>query len=352
VLVEDADPDDVRRLAKRMLDAVESPYLVRGEEVMVGASIGIAASQDGSLAGDVLRDADTAMYRAKHAGGGRFVVFEKSMHTVLVRRASLETDLRHSVERDELFLVFQPILELQTGRVHTAEALLRWRHPTRGIISPTEFIPLAEETGLIVAIGRRVLTMACEQAASWTAPEDGTLPGVSVNLSTRQLLDADLVSDIRQIIESTGLDPGRLILEITESAFVNDATTVLERLQQIRDIGVRLAIDDFGTGYSSLSYLRSFPVDILKIDRSFVEGVVAGWQGEAFLNTIVRLTETLSMTAVGEGVETQEQLTALRVLGCQLGQGFLFARPMAAAEFSQNLTGSGVATPAVPASST
>ena len=352
VLVEDTDSDDVRRLAKRMLDAIESPYLVRGEEVTVGASIGIAASQDGTLAGDVLRDADTAMYRAKHAGGGRFVVFEKSMHTVLVRRATLETDLRHAVERDELFLVFQPILELQTGRVHTAEALLRWRHPTRGIISPSEFIPLAEETGLIVAIGRRVLTMACEQATSWQAPDGSALPGVSVNMSTRQLLDTNLVADIRQIVESTGLDPGRLILEITESAFANDATTVLERLQQIRDIGVRLAIDDFGTGYSSLSYLRSFPVDILKIDRSFVEGVVAGWQGEAFLNTIVRLTETLSMTAVGEGVETQEQLTALRVLGCQLGQGFLFARPMAAAEFSRNLTGSGTSLmvpPAVPA---
>src|SRR6266536_818907 len=348
VLVEDADPDQVRRMAKRMLDAVEAPYLVRGEEVTVGASIGIAVSNDGTLAGDVLRDADTAMYRAKHAGGGRFVVFEKSMHTVLVCRAPLGPELRKSVARDAPYLVFHPLLELQTGRVHTAEALVWWRHPTRGIISPTEFIPLAEETGLIVAIGRQVLTLACEQAASWAPGIDGYLPGVSVNLSTRQLLDPGLVDDIRQIIEATGLDPTRLTLEITESAFVNDPNTVLERLQQIRDIGVRLAIDDFGTGYSSLSYLRSFPVDILKIDRSFVEGVVAGWQGEAFLNTIVLLTETLSMTAVGEGVETEEQLTALRVLGCQLGQGFLFARPMDAAEFSQNLTEPGNL-PAVPA---
>ncbi|OLE24017.1 MAG: hypothetical protein AUG44_20580 [Actinobacteria bacterium 13_1_20CM_3_71_11] len=348
VLVEDTDPDGVRLLARELLAAVEAPYLVRGEEVTVGASIGIAVNHGGSLAGDVLRDADTAMYRAKHAGGGRYVVFEKSMHTVLVRRASLETDLRHAVERDELFIVFQPILELETGRVHTAEALVRWRHPTRGTISPTEFIPLAEENGLIVPIGRRVLTLACEHAASWSAPDGAPLPGVSVNVSTRQLLDPDLVGDVRQIVEATGVEPGRLLLEITESAFVNDPSTVLERLQQIRDLGVRLAIDDFGTGYSSLSYLRSFPVDILKIDRSFVEGVAAGWQGEAFLNTIVRLTETLSMTAVGEGVETQEQLTALRVLGCQLGRGFLFARPMAADDFRENLITTGTV-PVVPA---
>jgi diguanylate cyclase (GGDEF)-like protein len=348
VLIEDGAAEDVRALATTMLAAVEAPYLVRGEEVTVGASIGIAVNQDGALAGDLLRDADTAMYRAKHAGGGRYVAFEKSMHTSLVRRASLETDLRHAVERDELFLMYQPILDLQTGRVHTAEALVRWKHPTRGTISPTEFIPLAEETGLIVAIGRRVLALACEHASLWTAPDTTGPPGVSVNLSTRQLMDPDLVADVTQILAATGLAPSRLLLEITESAFVNDATSALERLQQIRDLGVRLAIDDFGTGYSSLSYLRSFPVDILKIDRSFVEGITAGWQGEAFLNTIVRLTETLSMTAVGEGVETQEQLTALRVLGCQLGQGFLFARPMEAREFRENLLVEGNL-PVVPA---
>jgi diguanylate cyclase (GGDEF)-like protein len=348
VLVEDADPDAVRQLALRILAAVEAPYLVRGDEVTVGASIGIAVNQDASLAGDVLRDADTAMYRAKNAGGGRYVLFEKSMHTVLVRRATLENDLRHAVERDELHVQFQPILELQTGRVHTAEALVRWRHPTRGTISPTEFIPLAEETGLIVPIGRRVLALACGHAASWSAPDGSPLPGVSVNLSTRQLMDPALVDEIRQILDGSGLEPSRLLLEITESAFVNDPTSVLERLQQIRDWGVRLAIDDFGTGYSSLSYLRSFPVDILKIDRSFVEGIAAGWQGEAFLNTIVRLTETLSMTSVGEGVETEEQLTALRLLGCQLGQGFLFARPMEPDEFREHLMTTGTV-PVVPA---
>jgi len=338
VLVDNGGCDDVVLLAKRMLEAVERPYLVAGDEVSINASIGISASHDGDTAGDILRDADTAMYRAKHSGGGRAVLFEKRMHTVLVQRASLEADLRHAVSRDELFLVFQPILHLATGHVDTAEALLRWQHPTRGTIPPDEFIPLAEETGLIVPIGRHVLTAACTQAAGWVAPPDGgPLPAVSVNLSARQLLDPELVRDVRRAVETTGLDPARLILEITESAFVGDAATVIERLRQIRDTGVRLAIDDFGTGYSALSYLRHLPVEILKIDRSFVEGVVAGWQGRAFLNTIVRLSETLSMTAVGEGVETREQLAALQALGCQLGQGFLFARPMDAAEFSRSL---------------
>jgi diguanylate cyclase (GGDEF)-like protein len=338
VLVEESGVADILLLAKRMLDAVQRPYLVAGEEVSIDASIGVSASNDGGAAGDILRDADTAMYRAKQAGGGRYVLFEKRMHTVLVQRASLETDLRHAVNRDELFLVFQPILELRTGQVHTAEALVRWQHPTRGVIPPDEFIPLAEETGLIVPVGRRVLAAACEQAAGWVAQPDGAPPpGVSVNLSARQLLDPELVRDVRRAIEAARLDPTRLVLEITESAFVSDAATVLDRLRQIREIGVRLAIDDFGTGYSALSYLRHLPVEILKIDRSFVEGLVVGWQGKAFLHTIVRLTETLAMTAVGEGVETPEQLAALQALGCQLGQGYLFARPMESAEFSRSL---------------
>jgi diguanylate cyclase (GGDEF)-like protein len=337
VLVEDGECADIRTLAVRMLAAVQRPYLVAGEEVTIDASIGISASKDGGAAGDILRDADTAMYRAKHAGGSRYVLFEKRMHTVLVQRASLETDLRHAVARDELVVVFQPILGLHDGEVRMAEALVRWQHPARGTIPPDEFIPLAEETGLIVPIGRHVLADACAHAAGWVAPPGARPPGVTVNLSARQLLDPDLVHDVRDVVDATGLDPGRLILEITESAFVSEAATVVERLRQIRDLGVRLAIDDFGTGYSALSYLRHLPVEILKIDRSFVEGVVAGWQGRAFLHTIVRLTETLSMTAVGEGVETQEQLAALQALGCQLGQGFLFARPMGPAEFSLTL---------------
>jgi diguanylate cyclase (GGDEF)-like protein len=338
VLLEDATSVEALRLAQRMLRTVRAPFLVAREEIIVSASIGIADSDDSGTADAVLRDADTAMYRAKHAGGNRCVVFEKTMHTVLVQRASLETDLRHAVERDQLFLAFQPIIDLRTGHTHTAEALVRWRHPVRGMIPPDEFIPVAEEAGLIVPVGRRVLVTACAIAATWPAAADGgPPPAVSVNLSTRQILDPNFVADVRDAVHTTGLPPERLLLEITESAFAGDAAFVLGQLQQIRALGVRLAIDDFGTGYSSLAYLRTFPVDILKIDRSFVEGVGSGPQGTAFLNTIVRLTETLSMTSIGEGVETDEQLTALRTMGCRLGQGFLLGRPMAPDDFVRSL---------------
>jgi diguanylate cyclase (GGDEF)-like protein len=337
-LIEGRSKAEVCQVANRMLTAMRTPYLVCGEEIVIGASIGVAACAPDVAARSLLGNADTAMYRAKHAGGGRVVTFEKSMHTVLVQRATMERDLRRAVDREELFVDFQPILDLRTGGVRTAEALVRWRHPDRGVVAPSEFIPLAEETGLIVPIGRRVLAAACAEAVAWPALTAGcTPPDVSVNLSARQLLDPDLVHDIGQILAATGLDPARLILEITESAFVSDTACVSECLRRIRDIGVRFAIDDFGTGYSGLAYLRRFPVDMLKIDRTFVEGVVVGWQGTAFLQTIVRLTEAMSMTAVGEGVETEEQLSALRRVGCQLGQGYLFAKPMAPDEFGRVL---------------
>jgi diguanylate cyclase (GGDEF)-like protein len=341
VLVQNAGDEDVRRLGERLLEALQTPYLIGEEEVLVGGSIGIASGYRGCDAGDLLRDADTAMYRAKHAGGDRLVVFETSMHTSLVQRVSLEADLRRALDGDELFVVFQPIVALDTGAVHSAEALVRWQHPTRGVVSPAEFIPLAEETGLILALGRKVLAAACEQAATWPAAPGRPAPAVSVNLSAVQLRRPELVDEIREVLDATGIAPDRLILEITESTLMSDAASVQERLRQIRDTGVRLAIDDFGTGYSSLSHLRMFPVDILKIDRSFVEGGVAGWQGEAFLRTIVRLTETLSLTAVGEGVETVEQMRTLQELGCALGQGYLFSRPVPAAQFRQQLVADG-----------
>jgi len=346
VLVEDAPDTAVQRIGEQMLAAVQAPLLVCGEEVVVGGSIGVASSHDGADASEVLRDADTAMYRAKHSGGGQLVVFEQSMHTVLVQRRSLESDLRRAVDSDEVCVVFQPIVDLDGGRIHAAEALARWNRPGCGTVPPGEFIPLAEETGLVVPLGRHVLAAACGQAATWPCAADGSSPPhVSVNLSARQLLDPLLVTDVHRVLADTGLDPGRLILEITESTIVSDTSAVLERLRQIRDIGVRLAVDDFGTGYSSLSYLRMFPVDILKIDRSFVDDVVAGWQGTAFVRTIVRLTETLSMTAVAEGVETREQAHALRGVGCQLGQGHLFALPMPPADFATYLSGRPVHAP-------
>jgi diguanylate cyclase (GGDEF)-like protein len=339
VLVEERSTPEVYEVAKLMLEATHTPYVVSGQEVTVGASIGIAASTDDSRADHLLRDADTAMYRAKGAGGGQAVVFEPAMHTVLVRQASLERDLRQAVARDELFVAFQPIVALDSGRMYSAEALVRWRHRTRGIVGPAEFITLAEETGLIVPIGRRVLATACDYAAKWPVGSgDEAPPSVSVNLSTRQFLDSHLVADITQVLDTSGLDPARLILEITESVLMSDEVAVMKRLHQIRSIGVRLAIDDFGTGYSALSYLRRFPVDILKIDRSFVEGVVVGWQGQAFLQTIMRLTQTLSLIAIGEGIETRDQLLALRAVGCQLGQGHLLAEPMTPEELGEYIS--------------
>jgi diguanylate cyclase (GGDEF)-like protein len=345
VLVEEVPESAVRRVGEQLLTAVQTRFLVHGEEVVVGGSIGVASSHPGATASEVLRDADTAMYRAKHAGGSRFVVFEQSMHTDLVQRRTLEADLRRAVEGEELAVVFQPIVDLRGENIHSAEALARWNHPGRGSVPPSEFIPLAEETGLVVPLGRQVLAAACAQAAAWpSAPDGGPPPHVSVNLSARQLLDPLLVADVRRILAETGLPADRLILEITESTIVSDTSAVLERLRQIRDIGVRLAVDDFGTGYSSLSYLRMFPVDILKIDRSFVDGLVAGWQGTAFVRTIVRLSETLSMIAIAEGVETREQAHALRRVGCQLGQGHLFAMPMPPATFATYLSGNSTRT--------
>jgi len=334
VLMENASSSAARRVGERMLDVVRTPYVVCGEEVVVGGSIGIASTRCGIDGSELLRSADTAMYRAKHAGGDRLVVFEQSMHTVLVHRRGLEADLRRAIDGNDLCLVFQPIVDLRSEHRHSAEALARWHHPVRGTVPPDDFIPLAEETGLIVSLGRKVLAAACAHAATWPRTANGNLPpDVSVNLSARQLLDPAFVADVRAILSCTGLDPNRLILEITESTIICDTATVLKRLRQIRDLGVRLAVDDFGTGYSSLSCLRVVPANILKIDRSFIDGVAAGWQGAAFVRTIVRLTETLSMTAVAEGVETLEQVAALRRVGCHLGQGFLFARPMTPPDF-------------------
>jgi EAL domain-containing protein (putative c-di-GMP-specific phosphodiesterase class I) len=268
------------------------------------------------------------MYRSKHAGGGRMVVFEQRMHTALVQRRSIEADLRHTVDAQALRVEFQPIVNLHDYQIHSAEALVRWDHPIRGAVAPTDFIPLAEETGLIVPLGRQVLAEACAQAETWPQGPDGRSPHVSVNISARQLLDPSFVADLHHILADSTLDPTRLILEITESTIVSDLDSTLDVLSKIREIGVRLAIDDFGTGYSSLSYLRMLPVDILKIDRSFVENIVVSRQGPAFVRAIVRLAKALSMTAVAEGVETQEQAQALRETGCNLGQGFLFAVPM------------------------
>ncbi|HEX6497555.1 MAG TPA: EAL domain-containing protein [Micromonosporaceae bacterium] len=339
VLLENTPDAEACRIGEAMLAAVKESYVIGTEEVVVGGSIGIARAHGGT-ADAVLRDADTAMYRAKRAGGRRLVVFEQSMHTALVQRQNLEADLRRAIDDGALCVVFQPIVDLRQQRTYAAEALARWQHRRRGLVPPREFITLAEETGLIGALGRRIMETACAQATTWPAgPPHNRPPNVAVNVSARQMQDPSFLEDVRTVLADTGLAPHRLTLEITESTIVSDLEAVVDQLHRLRELGVTIAVDDFGTGYSSLAILRTIPVDILKIDRSFVEGVDDGWQGGAFVRTIVRLTETLSVTAVAEGVETRSQADALRRIGCPLGQGYLFAPPMRADDLALYLAG-------------
>lgn len=311
-------------------------------EIFVKASIGIALAAPGEDPEALLRNADVAMYAAKARGKGQAMHFERSMHEQALTRLRLEEDLRVAVAellhgRDSAFsVVFQPIVALDTQRVVSAEALVRWNHPRRGVISPEEFIPVAEDTGLIVPLGLWVLEQACAAAVSW--PGDSDI-GVSVNLSGRQLQQASIIDDVRGVLASTGLAPGRLTLEITESVVMRDTPQTLAQLTALKTLGLRLAVDDFGTGYSSLSYLRQFPVDVLKIDKSFVDGIARGGDGAALARTIVALADTLQLRTVAEGIEDGEQHTALRALGCTLGQGFLFARPMTPAELLRCIAG-------------
>jgi diguanylate cyclase (GGDEF)-like protein/PAS domain S-box-containing protein len=334
-----AEAEDAVRVAERILEAMRAPVHLEGKEVLVGTSIGIALAIDGEGVDELLRNADVALYQAKARGKHRHATFVPAMHAAALARLDLETDLHAALTREEFALAYQPIVELSTGRVTGAEALVRWTHPTRGAISPAEFIPLAESTGAIVALGRWVLRAACRQLATWDEESlaqgrrrSGAPLSVAVNLSTRQLQDPGLVDDVAAALTDYGLASRRLTLEITESAMMHDAEVALARLSALKALGVRLAVDDFGTGYSSLSYLRRFPVDVLKIDRSFVDGLSR--TGEtALVRAIVRLGDALGLKTVAEGIEHAEQLAQLRALGCGMGQGYYFARPMGEAAF-------------------
>jgi diguanylate cyclase (GGDEF)-like protein len=314
-------------LAERLLDALKEPVKVGAEQtpVTVSASIGIA-SGDRAEAGDLLRDADIAMYRAKLAGRNQYVLFESPMADAVQSRMELEMDLRVALENDEFFLAFQPTFALGDMSPTGLEALIRWNSPTRGVVQPDEFIPLLEETGLIIEIGRWVLREACQQAAAWR--ERGYAIGIAVNVSARQL-DADrIVADVQQALTDSSLDAGALTLEITETTLMRDAQETVGRLTEIKKLGVRIAIDDFGTGYSSLAYLRQFPVDALKIDRSFITGLAHNLEGETLLRTLVQLGKALSIETIAEGIEQPNELSLLRGEHCDGGQGFLFARPL------------------------
>ena len=321
---------DATNLAKRIEDKLESPFNLSGHEVFTTTSIGIAMSSAGYDHPEaILRDADTAMYRAKAQGKACYEVFDKGMHARAVYLLQMETDLRRALEREEFRVYYQPIVALETGNLAGFEALIRWEHPERGFVNPGDFISLAEDTGLINPIGMWVLKRACQQLAKWQWQSHSNRNlFMSVNLSSKQLGQTGLVSEIGEILKETHVEPRHLKLEITESAVMENAETAVQLLRRLKALGVQLSIDDFGTGYSSLGYLHRFPVDTLKIDRSFVGRIGEASENIEIVRTIISLAENMEMDVVAEGVETLPQFASLRSLNCQYGQGYLFSRPV------------------------
>jgi PAS domain S-box/diguanylate cyclase (GGDEF) domain len=343
VLIEDANqPEDAVFVVERITEILLDPFEIEGTEVFVGASIGIATSVTGSEnPEELLRNADVAMYKAKSQGKGRYVFFEKEMREALMERIELESDLRTAIENRELELNYQPIVELETNRVTGMEALIRWNHPRHGLILPDKFIPIAEDANLIVPIGSWVLDEACRQGSRWIR-EHGDKFGLSitVNLSIRQFQQSELVKIVAKVLERSALPPDCLILEITETLMIQNTEAMIEKLHALKALGIRLAIDDFGTGYSSLSYLHRFPVDILKIDKSFIEKINQGKEGRAVARAIIMMGDSLNLRVIAEGVENAEQVAALKYLGCESGQGYYFSRPLTQMVMNEFLSGS------------
>jgi diguanylate cyclase (GGDEF)-like protein len=327
------DHHDAVRVTERLMEALAKPYIIKGNTVHSTASIGITTNSiDYATPDDILRDADIAMYRAKAAGKACCMLFDREMHQEAVRRLTLENDLRDAIAKKQFILHYQPIVSLATGTPIAFEALVRWIHPERGMVPPVEFIPLAEEVGLIVPLGDWVLAEACRQMAEWRTrrPEFANI-SLSVNLSRKQLTSPDLVASIERGIKDNGLTPADLKLEITESAIMQDPEDAIRVLHEIRRTNVELHMDDFGTGYSSLSCLHRFPIGGLKIDRSFVSKMASRKDFAIVIDAIISLTQKLNLRLVAEGVETEEQLLLLRAMGCQLAQGYYFAKPLPAA---------------------
>lgn len=342
-----ADEREATRVAERITAALNRPFQIDGHEVVVTASIGVvmmSAAAAHETAADLLRYADMAMYRAKGAGKAQYALFTQGMGVAAVARLELEADLRHALEHEELSLEYQPQVELATGRVVGVEALVRWRHPTRGLIEPGAFIPLAEETGLILPLGRWVLGAACRQMQMWqetlaTGDTPDAIPlSLCVNLSVRQLQDPQLIANITAILAETGLPPQRLHLEITETAVMEEATATRGTFSALQELGVQLAIDDFGTGYSSMSYLKRFPVGMLKIDKAFIAGLGQETEDNAIIEAVVMLGHGLGLRICAEGIETEAQARRLQALGCDLGQGYYFAPPTTALALGELLT--------------
>jgi diguanylate cyclase (GGDEF)-like protein len=331
-----ADSDEAVRVAQRITEGLRRPFLLHDREVWITGSVGIALS-DGVpwSAEELLRNADVAMYEAKALGKSGYTVFEPRMYADVIARLELEADLQRAAELEEFTVHYQPIVSLETGILTGVEALLRWNHPRHGLLLPSEFVPVAEESGVIIQLGRLVLDRACRDAGRWPQQDGGgSQLTMNVNLSGTQLQHPSLTEDIRGALERSGLEPERLVLEITEGALLRDSD-VIGTLEELKQLGVRLAVDDFGTGYSSLSYLRRFPIDVLKIDQSFVQSLGGSSEELELARAIVAFGTTLGLETVAEGIEQEQEALLLREAGCDLGQGFLFAEPLPAGEMDR-----------------
>jgi diguanylate cyclase (GGDEF)-like protein len=335
VMVEDSRDaeESATRVARRIMDAFVMPLSVGAESVSVYVSVGIAIAEvQDKTAEELIRDADVAMYKAKTSGKGRFQVFHPSMGAAVLERHGLKEELRQAIEQEQLTLYFQPIVTLGTGELVAEEALVRWQHPRRGLVAPNEFLPLAEETGLILSVGQYVLEQACHQARTWQHEREasrltGSEVAVHVNLSAVELRDRHLADRVRETLFRTAVDPRMLVFEVTETLLLEDEAHVSSTIAELRELGVRFALDDFGTGYSSLSYLHTLPLDMLKIAKSFVDGLSRGGREASFGRMIIELARTLGVGVIAEGIETPDQVNALLSLGCDLGQGFYLGRP-------------------------
>jgi diguanylate cyclase (GGDEF)-like protein len=340
VLVEETTgPEEACQAAERLIAALCAPLVIEDHQIQVRASVGIALSQAGHEdPTELMQAADVAMYAAKARGKGRYEVYQPDLQAAIVRRLDRTADLQRAIEGREFVVHYQPIVSLDGGNTVGLEALVRWRHPENGLLLPEEFIALAEETGLIVPLDRWVLREACVQTREWQfCHSDARRLWVSVNMSARHFQDEGLVEDVATALRESDLDPQFLVLEITEGVFVQEAESVIQRMLELKALGVRFAIDDFGTGYSSLSYLRRFPIDILKLDKSFVDDVAVSVEDGALAETIVQLGKNLHLQTVAEGIEHAPQLEVLRALGCQLGQGFYFTKGLQASEMNDLL---------------
>jgi diguanylate cyclase (GGDEF)-like protein/PAS domain S-box-containing protein len=339
ILFEDATSDeDVIRLAERILAELGEPFEVGGKSLVMTASLGVATNHTGDGPEELVRNADMAMYMAKNAGKARVRVFESAMHDAALQRLELEAEMRRGLKAGQFAVHYQPIVHLDTGRVSGLEALVRWEHPRRGTLAPYEFIGLAEETGLIVELGRWVLAEACRNARRWQQLHPELELQIGVNLSALQVRDPHLVDDVAAILAASKLDGSSLVLEVTESILVDDSAAAIACLHRLKALGVRIAMDDFGTGYSSLSYLRTLPIDVLKIDKAFIDAVATDVESAGLVEAIVRMAETLGLETVAEGVENAQQAARLDTLGARVVQGFHFSRPLPTARVADFLT--------------